>query len=61
MVLHVSVAVLLDNFVAASTRLEEEVKAERIKVIQTAESERVRVSVCVQRERGERGREGWGD
>ena len=40
-VLQVSVAVLLDNFVAASTRLEEEVKAERIKVILNAESETV--------------------
>ena len=37
--LQVSVAVLLDNFVAASTRLEEEVKAERIKVILNTESE----------------------
>ena len=31
-ILQVSVAVLLDNFVAASSRLEAEVKEERIKV-----------------------------
>ena len=55
MVLQVSVAVLLDNFVAASTRLEEEVKAERIKVILNTESERVRMNECVRVERGERG------